>query len=101
MVVTAYRVIQWRIKGSGPTTSIMQQWRKLQEKGIDDPQPRQQTLDDLTEFLKPYKQAGNEILVMINANNPITSAAMDIFLDGHNLCDLMADYLPGTPPTTY
>jgi hypothetical protein len=79
----------------------MQQWRKLREKGIDNPQPRQQTLDDLTVFLKPHEQAGNEILIMIDANDPITSAAMDNFLDGLNLSDLMADYLPATPPTTY
>jgi hypothetical protein len=79
----------------------MQQWQKLREKGIDDPQPQQQTLDDLTEFLKPHEQAGNEILIMINANDPITSAVMDNFLDGLNLCDPMADYLPATPPTTY
>jgi hypothetical protein len=26
LVVTAYRVVQRRIKGSGPTTSVMQQW---------------------------------------------------------------------------
>jgi glutamate/tyrosine decarboxylase-like PLP-dependent enzyme len=82
MVVTVYRVVQqWQIKGSGPTTSVMQQWRKLREKGIDDLQSQQQTHNDLTEFLKPYGQARTEILVMIDANNPITSAAMGSFLD--------------------
>jgi hypothetical protein len=79
----------------------MQQWRKLREIGSNDPKPQQQTLDDLTEFLTPYEIVGNKRIVMINANDPITSTAMDSFIDGLNLCDLMADYLPATPPTTY
>jgi hypothetical protein len=56
LIVTAYRVVQRRTKGCGPTTSMMQQWRKLREQGIDDPKPRQQLLDDLCTFLKPYEQ---------------------------------------------
>jgi hypothetical protein len=79
----------------------MQQWRKLREKGIEDPRPRQQTLDNLTKFLKSYEEDGNEIIVMIDVNDPITSTAMDTFLDGLNLCNLMADYLPLNPPSTY
>jgi hypothetical protein len=79
----------------------MQQWRKLRERGIKDPRPRQQTLDDLTEFLKSYEKDGNEIIVMMDANDPITSTAMDTFLDDLNLYDLMADYLPPNPPSTY
>jgi hypothetical protein len=78
----------------------MQQWRKLRERGIEGPRPRQQTLDDLTEFLKLYEKDGNEIIVMMDANDPITSTAMDTFLDDLNLCDLMADYLPPNPPST-
>lgn len=38
---------------------------------------------------------------MIDANNPINSTAMDNFLDGLNLFDLMNEYLPETPPSTY
>jgi hypothetical protein len=82
MVVTIYKVVQRCIKGSGHTTSVMQQWRKLREKGFEDPRPRQQTLDNLTEFLKSYEKEGNKIIVMIDANDPITSTAMDTFLDG-------------------
>jgi len=101
LIVTAYRVVQRRTTGCGPTTSMMQQWRKLREQGNNDPKPRQQILDDLTVFLKPYEQAGNEILIMIDANDPIDSMPMDKFMDDLNLCDLMSDYLPATPPTTY
>jgi hypothetical protein len=88
IIVTAYRVVQRQTKGCGPTTSAMQQWRKLQTQGIADPQPRQQTLDDITAFLQPHVHAGNEILMMIDANDPIESTSMDRFMDGLNLCDL-------------
>jgi hypothetical protein len=67
VVVTAYRVSQRRTKGCGPTTSIMQQWRQLRKKGIDNPNPQQQMIDDLTTFLKPHLQAGNEVMIMMDA----------------------------------
>jgi hypothetical protein len=60
--------------------SIMQQWRSLREQqGIDkNPNPRQQMLDDLATFVKPHVQeAGNEILIMMDANNSINSHPMD------------------------
>jgi hypothetical protein len=101
MVVTVFQVIQRCIKGSGPTMSVMKQWQKLTEKGIKDPRPRQQTLNNSSKFLQPYKKEGNKIIVMIEANDPIVSTAMDNFFDGLNLCNLMADYLPLNPPSTY
>ena len=101
LVVTAYRVSQRRIKGCGPTTSIMQQWRQLRAKGIDNPNLQQQMLDDLATFLKPHIQAGNEVILMIDANDSIESRPMDEFMDSLDLWDLMADFLPTTPPPTY
>jgi hypothetical protein len=79
----------------------MQQWRKLRAQGIKDPKPRQQSLDDITAFLAPYEKDGNKIIIMMDANDTITSMAMDKFMDGLNLCDLMADFLPVIPPSTY
>jgi hypothetical protein len=81
----------------------MQQWRSLRALGIDNPNPRQQMLDDLATFVKPHAQAGNEILIsMMDANGTIDSRPMDEFMDSLDLLwDLMADYLPTTPPTTY
>jgi hypothetical protein len=74
-----------------------------EQQGIDkNPNPWQQMLDDLATFVKPHVQeAGNEILIMMDANNPINSYPMDEFMDALDLWGLMADYLPATPPTTY
>jgi hypothetical protein len=102
MIVMAYRVVQRQTKGCSPaTTSMMQQWRKLRDQGINDPKPRQQLLDDLCAFLKPHEQAGNKILLMMDANDPIGSLAMDKFMNETNPCNLMANFLPPTPPKTY
>jgi hypothetical protein len=101
VVVTAYRVSQRRPKGCGPTTSIMQQWRQLRKKGIDSPNPQKQMLDDLAIFLQPHLQAGNEAIIMMDANDTINSRPMDDFMESLDLCDLMTDFLLHIPPTTY
>jgi hypothetical protein len=80
---------------------MMQQWRRLRAAGIPNPNPRQQLLLDLAKFVHPYATAGNEILIMLDVNDKIDSSSMDQFMDELNLCDLMSDYLPSTPPTTY
>jgi hypothetical protein len=101
IVVTAYQVVQCRPNGCGPTTLMMQQWRKLREKGIAKPNPKQQLLDDLHAFLSPYEQAQTEIIIMLDANDPIEATALDNFMDELNLCDLMSAFLPSRPPVTY
>jgi hypothetical protein len=71
----------------------MQQWRKYQGQGIDNPNPRQQILDNLTTFVKPYLQAGNEIFIMMDAaNDRSDSTQMDKFINELDLWDLMANY---------
>jgi hypothetical protein len=80
---------------------MMQQWTKLRSQGVEHPNPRQQILDDLTEFARPHVQAGNEILLMMDANDTLDSKPMDKFMDELELWDLMEDHLPAAPPTTY
>jgi hypothetical protein len=38
---------------------------------------------------------------MIDANSPIKDTALETFMNALNLYDLMAEYLPDTPPSTY
>ena len=45
--------------------------------------------------------AGNEVIIMINANSPNDDATIVTFLDTHGLFDLMHDYLPDRQPPTY
>ena len=101
IVITAYRIPQDSLTGCGPETSAMQQWRSLRSQGIEIPKPRQQVLDDLITFIKPHEAKGNEVIIMMDANSPTTDPAMEEFMDALKLHDLMADYLPATPPKTY
>jgi hypothetical protein len=101
IVITAYRIPQDSLTGCGPETSAMQQWRSLRSQGIEIPKPRQQVLDDLIAFIKPHEAKGNEVIIMMDANSPTTDPAMEEFMDALKLHDLMADYLPDTPPKTY
>jgi L-alanine-DL-glutamate epimerase-like enolase superfamily enzyme len=79
----------------------MQQWQKLLAQGIEIPQPQQQILDDLQAFAKPNKRDGHEVIIMMDANSPIDDSTIKTFMEELNLYDLMADYLPATPPNTY
>ena len=45
LVITAYRVTQTSMKGSGQTTAYAQQWRKLRKNGVQNPRPREQVLE--------------------------------------------------------
>ena len=101
IVITAYRVSQLSATGAGPETSVMQQWRRLRAQGIENPNPRQQMLDDLLTFAKTHEGAGNEVIIMMDANARIDDPDIDKFMDELNMYDLMADYLPDTQPPTY
>jgi hypothetical protein len=101
IVITAYRVSQLSATGAGPETSVMQQWRRLRAQGIENPNPRQQLLDDLLTFAKTHEGAGNEVIIMMDANARIDDPDIDKFMDELNMYDLMADYLPDTQPPTY
>ena len=94
IIITAYRVTQEHHSGCGHETSAMQQWRKLRARGIETPNPRQQVLDDLTNFMSPLATDGHEILLLLDANSPADDPAVEAFLDANNLHDLMSDYLP-------
>jgi len=94
IVITAYCITQESLTGCGHETSAMQQWRKLRARGIDQPKPRQQILDDLTTFVSKHETAGNEVALMMDANSPINDDAIEAFLEAMNLHDLMAEYLP-------
>jgi hypothetical protein len=58
-------------------------------------------LTDLSTFVSPYKKAGHEIIIMIDANSPADDGVIEEFMNDLNLHDIMATYLPNTPPTTY
>ena len=68
---------------------------------MENPNPRQQFLINLGSFVKNHAMAGNEVIVMIDANSPSDDITIMQFLDDHGLFDLMTDYLPDHQPNTY
>ena len=79
----------------------MQQWRKLTSAGVPNPNSKQQFLADLGLFVQNHTMAGNEVIIMTDANSPSDDVNITQFLDAHGLFDLMLDYLPDQQPPTY
>ena len=61
---------------------------------MPNPNPKQQFLADLGPFVQTHTMAGNEVIVMIDANSPSDDATITQFLDAHGLFNLMLNYLP-------
>ena len=79
----------------------MQQWRHLKKNGLENPNPRQQTLTDLAQFVTGHTHNGNEVLVLIDANSHPQDTSIQQFLETTGLHDALEDYLPDTKPSTY
>jgi hypothetical protein len=67
VIITAYRPCV----SNGPTTAWMQQWVLLREEGITDPDPVREFYKDLEKQLMQWKDKGKEILLLIDANEPV------------------------------
>ena len=101
IIITAYQVTQDNISNCRYITLAMQQWSKLKAEGVEDPNPHQQTLEDLQIFIQSQITDGHEVIVMINANSLSDDGPIKSFLDESGLFDLMDDYLPAQQPCTY
>ena len=66
-IINSYRVCNQR-ESAGETTTYMQQVRLLQKEGMQNPDPRQEHLNDLSECIGQYKDRGHEIILVIDAN---------------------------------
>ena len=78
-VITAYRVCQKRgtrvntnPKRIETRTAYMQQIQYMLEHKVHNPDPRSQILEDLTEFILKKREAGCEIVLMMDANESMT-----------------------------
>jgi exonuclease III len=67
VIITAYRPCV----SNGPTTAWTQQWLLLREEGITDPDPVREFHKDLEKQLMQWKEEGKEILLLIDANEPV------------------------------
>jgi hypothetical protein len=92
VIATAYRPC----KAFGPSTAWMQQWSILREKGIKNPDPIKAFYDDLSVELTTWTQEGCEIILMLDANEPLGErpGGLGKLVGSHSLIDLSKKILP-------
>ena len=67
-IISAYRVCQKQIAGTGSSTAYMQQWSKLRKMGHTNPNPRNQFIEDMSRQINEWKSEGHEIVFMADMN---------------------------------
>jgi len=104
-VITAYRVCQ--IKGSKPSspdsnTSYWQQVQLMIKHGIEEPDPRNQVLKDLTTVIRKKREEGCEVILMMDANESTNDprGKFSTFIQDNLLHDIHAQAIRELPPTT-
>lgn len=100
VLITAYRVCTPNTTDK-ETTTWSQQWRKLRAAGIDNPNPRRQFLQDLTEYLQSLRDDGKLYVVSMDANTSIYDEELNEMMTATDMVDLMDDHLPLNRPNTY
>jgi hypothetical protein len=86
VIITAYRPC----KAYGPSTAWMQQWSLLREQGIKAPDPIKTFYDDLSTELQKWTSDGCEIILMMDANEPLGErpGGLGHLVGAHSLIDL-------------
>ena len=105
-IITAYRVGTKSHKSTGAKTATPQQWTVLRAKGVSNPNPRQQFIDDLTEVIKELQTNDHEIVLGLDANEPMSKFNSKIakLAELTNLIDIHSQQHSikhGEPPGTH
>jgi hypothetical protein len=99
-IYSIYNIVKTTIKAAGPSTVFAQQWQLLRLSDALNPNPRQQTIDDLTADVQ-RRQTNQETFVIVGdfnkqlGNNPnliaSTCAQFNLFeaLDYHHFNEAM------------
>jgi hypothetical protein len=75
LIITAYRVVANQVLATaGPRTAFRQQWKLLHSSGIENPNPRKQVLLDLATRIEDATKAGDEVVLMIDANESLNDS---------------------------
>ena len=101
LFLTVYRVCQKKGTKTGPNTSYMQQIEGLRERGIKNPDPRNQLFDDLTAIIAEWTVKGYHPIVMGDLNTVSTDPELIQFMETNGLHDLIKEDNQGEPPRTY
>ncbi len=101
VVFTLYRVCQKRGVRTGPNTAHMQQCEGLRERGIKNPDPRNQVFEDISKIIGEWKGKGYHPIVMGDLNTVSDDPELVRFMEVNGLVDLIRDSNDGTPPATF
>ena len=103
-IITGYRCGIVQIKNVGSFTAIFQQYSIMREKGEKKSSPAAAFFRDLTKWMQPKIEAGEEILLAMDANEEWTnSSAVKKFSQNnglYNIANSMYDELPPTKPSS-
>eukprot|EP00978_Attheya_sp_CCMP212_P041152 scaffold232309_cov46-Attheya_sp.AAC.1 len=99
-IVTAYRVLQ-DSNSSGDSTAHKQHVRLLQKRKIENPRPKKQWGDDLAPIIKEWIAQGSEVLLMADANSPLTDVHFSKFMTDTGLFDVLGSLHGMDSPRTY
>jgi len=103
-IITTYRVPKTTINNAGQNTSYYYQWHHLRRQGTPVPDPRQQLLSDLSQYIKSIKNETTAIIVAMDANESYTerNSPLHHWMMDLSLVDLhMAMYELDTSISTY
>jgi hypothetical protein len=96
MIITGYRVPQSSIAQVGDTIMYAQQWIISRTLGETNPAPRAQFIKDLTRQMRQWQANGNEIILMLDANEQMGTEEEGIqyLTTSCNLTDIHAHRCP-------
>jgi len=103
VIVSGYRVCKQKFDGAANTTSA-QQTRLLQAQGEQHPNPRRRFLDDLILQIQEWRQDHKEVIVCLDANEPVDDPRSEIarLFSETDLTDLHQHRYPSLrKPATY
>jgi hypothetical protein len=95
-VFSLYNVVKTDISKVGPSTIFAQQWQLLRLSGIDQPDPRQQCIDDFKTAVQHEQTIGSDIVVLGDLNEVVGEdpALMASICASCNLYDPFSDMYP-------
>jgi hypothetical protein len=98
VIITAYRPC----KAFGPSTVWMQQWSLLRAQGMKNPDPIKTFYEDLTQEMEKWTSEGAEIILMIDANEPLSErpGGLGNLIGRHELIDLSSKILQNNETVT-
>jgi len=97
IVMSSYCVCNQQFDAASQTVTA-QQIRLLQARGIQRPKPRKTFLDDLIQQIQSWRRDNKEIIICMDANDPIDDPKADIarLFRETDMIDLHYHHQPGT-----